>query len=208
MKPIQNKQLEINQHLNQIAKIDSSVKLGLAQVGYPAPRIRPEGFETFLSTIVGQQISTEAAAAIMSRVRTLLPEMRADCLLQLPDGELRKAGLSGRKVEYALGLAQAIVEGRLIPASLSEMSDQQAIDSITMLRGFGIWSAEIYLMFCLNRQDIFPAADLALQVGLQKLKGLEQRPDPKQARELIQHWAPWRSAGSLFLWHYYRGAPG
>ena len=75
------------------------------------------------------------------------------------------------------------------------------------MRGFGDWSAEIYLMFSLQRSDIFPANDLALQVALQKLKGLAERPGDKQARELIEHWAPWRSAGSLFLWHFYRGAP-
>jgi DNA-3-methyladenine glycosylase II len=63
------------------------------------------------------------------------------------------------------------------------------------------------LMFSLQRRDIFPANDLALQVALQRLKGLQQRPSEKQARELIRHWSPWRSAGSLFLWHYYRGAP-
>jgi DNA-3-methyladenine glycosylase II len=87
------------------------------------------------------------------------------------------------------------------------MDDAQAIRSITALRGFGDWSAEIYLMFSLQRSDIFPANDLALQIALQRLKGLEQRPDEKQTRSLIEHWSPWRSAGSLFLWHYYRGAP-
>ncbi|MCK5662840.1 MAG: hypothetical protein KAI17_05100, partial [Thiotrichaceae bacterium] len=69
------------------------------------------------------------------------------------------------------------------------------------------WSAEIYLMFSLQRQDIFPADDLALLVALGHLKNLPAKPTPAQARELIEHWSPWRSAGSLFLWHYYRGIP-
>ena len=90
---------------------------------------------------------------------------------------------------------------------LPVLEDQEAIKTITALRGFGVWSAEIYLMFSLQRRDIFPANDLALQVALQRLKGLDNRPKEKQVRELIRHWSPWRSAGSLFLWHYYRGAP-
>ena len=82
-----------------------------------------------------------------------------------------------------------------------------AIGAITGLRGFGRWSAEIYLMFSLQRSDIFPAGDLAIRVGMQKLKRLDDPLDECMARELAESWAPYRSAGSLFLWHYYRGAP-
>lgn len=200
-------QQKIIEHLNCIAEIDDDVRKALPAYGFPPPRIRPAGFETFLSTIVGQQISTEAAKAIMRRLYTLLPDMLAESLLKLSFDDLRNAGLSNRKVEYAQGLAKAIVDGSLDVDALSDMEDQLAIQSITALRGFGVWSAEIYLMFSLQRTDIFPANDLALQVALQKIKGLEQRPNEKQAREIIEHWSPWRSAGSLFLWHYYRGAP-
>lgn len=200
-------QKKIIDDLNEIAKVDRDVKKALPIFGYPAPRIRPAGFETFLSTIVGQQISTEAAKAIMGRIHLLLPDMCAHKLLELPAGVLREAGLSRRKVEYAEGLAKAIADGELDVDALTDQSDSEAIRSITALRGFGDWSAEIYLMFSLHRSDIFPASDLALQVALQKLKGLKNRPSDKQAREVIEHWSPWRSAGSLFLWHYYRGAP-
>jgi DNA-3-methyladenine glycosylase II len=112
-----------------------------------------------------------------------------------------------RKVEYAQGLAQAILDGDFVPADLEAKENDEVTKAITALRGFGVWSAEIYLMFSLQRNDIFPADDLALQVALQRLKGLAQRPTPGQARSLIEHWSPRRSAGSLFLWHYYRGAP-
>jgi DNA-3-methyladenine glycosylase II len=93
------------------------------------------------------------------------------------------------------------------PARLVEMEDAAVIDMITSLKGFGVWSAEIYLMFSLQRSDVFPAGDLALRIALQKLKGLDQPLGEKQAREVVASWAPYRSAGSLFLWHYYRGAP-
>lgn len=200
-------QTKINRHLDALAKLDDDVRRGLALVGYPEPRIRVEGFETFLSTIVSQQISTESAAAVMRRVRTLLPLMEAAKLLELPQGALRAAGLSGRKVEYAQGLARAIVEESFDVCRLPTLDDAAVIKLITSLRGFGIWSAEIYLMFSLQRADVFPAGDLALRIALQKLKGLKQPLNEKQAREMVEPWAPYRSAGSLFLWRYYRGAP-
>ena len=200
-------QQQIIEDINCIASVDIEVETALPTIGYPLPRIRPAGFETLLSAIVGQQISTAAAAAVMGRVRELLPNMEASELQNLPSHSLRQAGLSGRKVEYALGLAEAIADGSLNIVELESLDDEQAIQAITSLRGFGDWSAEIYLMFSLQRRDVFPANDLALQVALQRLKGLEQRPTDKQARSLIEHWSPWRSAGSLFLWHYYRGAP-
>ena len=200
-------QQKIKRHLNKLALLDADLERGLELVRYPKPRIREQGFATLLSTVVGQQISTHAAAAVMHRVRALLPKMEAIELLQLPPGALREAGLSRRKVEYVEGLAQAIAEGSFDPSQLETMDDPTAIRAITALRGFGPWSAEIYLMFSLQRSDIFPAGDLALRIALQKLKGFDTALDEKQARELVAAWSPYRSAGSLFLWHYYRGAP-
>jgi DNA-3-methyladenine glycosylase II len=198
---------DIRQHLDAIASIDDDVAAAINAYGYPQPRIRPQGFETLLAVIVGQQISTQAANSILNRVRDLLPDMSAAQLLKLAPGELRAAGLSARKVEYAEGLAQAIVEQRFDPQQLLDMDDKQAIAAISALRGFGVWSAQIYLMFSLQRADIFAQDDLALQVALQKLKKLQHRPTAKQAQKMTEHWSPWRSSGCLFLWHYYRGAP-
>jgi DNA-3-methyladenine glycosylase II len=200
-------QAKIKNHLDALAKLDPDLQRGLELVRYPKPRIRVQGFETFLSTIVSQQISTEAAASIMRRVQALLPSMEAQEVLRLPAGALRAAGLSGRKVEYVEALARAIDENRFEISRLAEMEDQAVIEAITALRGFGAWSAEIYLMFSLQRSDIFPAGDLAIRVALQKLKRIDNKLSEKQAREMVASWAPYRSAGSLFLWHYYRGAP-
>ena len=198
---------KIKRHLDRLALLDEDLGRGLELVRYPQPRIRAQGFETFLSTVVSQQISTGAAAAIMGRLRHLLPDMEAESVLRLPTGALREAGLSLRKVEYVEGLARAIVDKRFDPSAFQAMDDQAVIDAITALRGFGAWSAEIYLMFSLQREDVFPAGDLALRIALQKLKGISAPLNEKQAREIVAAWSPYRSAGSLFLWHYYRGAP-
>ncbi len=148
-----------------------------------------------------------AARAIMGRVNTLLPELHAKAVMEVEGQALRDAGLSWRKIEYAKGLAEAELAGTFSADGLAHLSDDEAIAAITQLRGFGRWSAEIYLMFSLQRPDIFPADDLALRVALGRLKGMENKPTPKQARQMVEHWAPWRSVGSLFLWHYYRGEP-
>lgn len=197
----------IKRHLDILAGRDADLRRGLQRIGYPAPRNRPPGFETLLGTVVSQQISTEAAAAIMRRLRALLPAMDAASVLRLPAGALRAAGLSAPKAGYVEGLARAIAEGRFAPGRLDDMDDGEAIDAITSLKGFGTWSAEIYLMFSLRRGDIFPAGDLALRSALARLRGIEAKLSPAEARELVAEWSPYRSAGSLFLWHFYRGAP-
>ncbi len=202
-----NRRRRLKRHIDALAKIDSDVETALREVGYPLPRVRPAGFETFLSVIVSQQISVGAAKAIFGRVAEVMGSMSAPALLACEPDALRAAGLSGRKVEYALGMAERIVAGKFNPDLLEKMDDETAIAEITAVRGFGRWSAEIYLMFSLERSDVFPADDLALQIGLQRLKMMEARPTAKQARSLIEHWAPRRSAGSLFLWHFYKGAP-
>ncbi|MFK7795091.1 MAG: DNA-3-methyladenine glycosylase [Gammaproteobacteria bacterium] len=194
---------QIKTNLLSIAKRDTDLKRALDIYGYPQPRTQPAGFETFVVTIVNQQLSTKAASTIMQRVRDLLIDVTPSNVLARRKATLRKAGLSERKVDYIQGLAIAIKNGQFNPDKLDSLDDASAIHSITNLHGFGEWSAEIYLMFSLGRKDIFPANDLALQAALQSLKQLDTRPTPKVARSLVEHWAPWRSAGSLFLWHYY-----
>ena len=200
-------QRHIDQALIDLASVDTDIARALPQIGTPAPRQRASGFAALLAIIIGQQVSTEAAAAIRGRVETALAGATAERLLAADDQVLRDAGMSWRKIEYANGLARAVLTNTLDLHALAQMPDGDAIKTLSSLRGFGRWSAEIYLMFSLQRQDIFPADDLALLVALGRLKRLEQKPTPKEARNLVEHWSPYRSAGSLFLWHYYRGAP-
>lgn len=196
----------LKKSINAIAAIDNDVKQALSIVGYPAPRNRPAGFETLVNIIVSQQLSVSAANAIMLRVRKCLPNMTAQAATRIQNRTLRKAGLSERKVEYVKHLAKQIHSGTLELEQLENTDDQKALATITQLHGFGVWSAEIYLMFSLDRRNIFPAGDLALQLALQKLKHLNSKPTPTVARKIVTHWSPHLSAGSLFLWHYYQGA--
>jgi DNA-3-methyladenine glycosylase II len=193
----------IEQGLKALCLIDKDLEAAVKTQGYPSPRVNPHGFEAFLSIIVSQQLSTKVAAVIMGRLVALLKEVTPEKLLSIEDQNLRDVGLSWRKIEYAKGLALAVQSGNLDIDGLESLSDEDAISAITSLKGFGRWSAEIYLMFSLGRQDIFPADDLGVLIALGRLKELTGKPTPKQAREMVGHWQPWRSVGSLFLWQYY-----
>ncbi|MEQ9488933.1 MAG: DNA-3-methyladenine glycosylase 2 family protein [Alphaproteobacteria bacterium] len=193
--------------LAALSACDDDLRRGVEQVGLPAPRGRDRGFGSLLAAIVSQQVSKEAAAAIWGRVQSLMPTGSPGELLSHDDDALRGAGLSRPKIIYARGLATAIDTGELDMDALAGMEDEAVIEALSSLKGIGRWTAEVYCLHALGRPDIFPADDLALLEALRRLKGLEDRPKPKQARDLIAHWSPWRSVGSVFLWHYYRGAP-
>ncbi len=195
----------ISRGLAALSEADSDIAAAVELVGIPASRLRKQGLSTFIGTIISQQISTHAARSIQARVMALLPEPDAQSIMKLSDERLREAGLSRQKVSYIKALASAVYRGELDIDGLPAMGDEEAIRAITAVRGFGRWSAEIYLMFSLRRRDIFPADDLALQLALARIKGLPDKPTAGECRKLTEHWAPWRSVGALFLWHYYKG---
>lgn len=197
----------LKQSLDQIAKKDADVRRELKRLGYPEPRKRPRGFETFFRIIVSQQISAQAARSILAKAQDMLGETSAEAVHKCRADRLRKAGLSARKVEYAKDLARAIVKGEFSIEGLAKMENEQAIQAISSLRGFGRWSAEVYLMFSLGRPDIFASGDLALRVAVSRLRGYDRTLTEKEAHNEVMHWSPHRTAGCVFLWHYYRGAP-
>ena len=120
---------------------------------------------------------------------------------------LRALGLSRQKAAFALALAGDLVERRLDLDGLAALDDEPAIAELTKVKGIGRWSAEIYLLFCLQRPDVWPAGDLALQVAMQRLKRLRQRPSPDRLIKLAKPWRPHRGAAAHLLWHYYAKAP-
>ncbi len=195
--------------LKELARRDEDIKRALGEVGYPKER-RHEApsFENFLRIIVGQQLSVKAATTIFGRVEAALgSDFSPQKLLLLTDDDLRAAGLSRQKIEYARGLCAAVIEGRLDPAVLGGLSDDEVVGQITALKGFGRWSAEMFLLFSLGRPDVWPADDLAIQAGVQRLKGLPERPGRKLTDQLAEGWRPHRGAAAIFLWHYYSNAP-
>ena len=195
------------QAIDRLAGIDADIAAALERIGYPIPRLREPGFATLLRIMVAQQVSTRAAAAIWGRLElACAPQVSAERFLALDDMALRAIGLSRRKMEYGRGLAEAIADRRLDLEGLADCAEVTAIATISALRGFGRWSAEIYLLFALGRTDSFPGDDLAVQIGMQRLKALPGRPDRRRMDALAEPWRPYRGCGALFLWHYYGAA--
>jgi DNA-3-methyladenine glycosylase II len=193
--------------IDRLAELDPDVARALARVGYPAPRQREPGFATLLRIMVAQQLSTRSAAAIWGRLEAACePVVTAQRFLELEEAAFKTIGVSRQKMAYGRSLAEAIAAGVLDLEALATVPEEEAIAAISALRGFGRWSAEIYLLFALGRADIFPADDLGLQVGMQRLKRLEERPKRMVMNALAEPWRPLRGCGAIFLWHVYGAA--
>ena len=181
----------------------------IEQQAGPLPwRTRPEGFASLLHIVVGQVISSQAAAAIWGRLSALPDALTPAGLLSLPDVALRGAGLSGFKAAHARALAQACADGRLDVPGLARLADAEALAAITAIRGLGPWTAEVYLLFALQRPDVFPAGDVAVAGAAQRLFGLPVRPNPRALRQLAEPWAPYRAIAARLLWHHWRHVTG
>jgi DNA-3-methyladenine glycosylase II len=195
------------QGIDRLAKVDADVARALARVGYPAPRQREPGFATLLRIMVAQQLSTKSAAAIWGRLEAACGSaVTAQRFLELEEAAFRTVGFSRQKMAHGRALAEAVAAGALDLETLAAVPEDDAVAAISALRGFGRWSAEIYLLFALGRADIFPADDLGLQIGMQRLKRLEARPNRKAMDALAEAWRPLRGCGAIFLWHYYGNA--
>jgi DNA-3-methyladenine glycosylase II len=193
--------------LRHLATADRDFARAIDEVGPPPPRQRPAGFMGLLHVIVAQQVSTHAAKAISDRLDAAMDGKTPEAFLKLSDADLRAVGFSRQKVVYGRDLAAAFRDGRLSMPKLRKQSDEEAIAAITGVKGLGVWSAEVFLLFALRRPDVLPAHDLGLIVATQRMKRLKERPSPKRLREIAEPWRPYRSFASRMLWHYYHATP-
>jgi DNA-3-methyladenine glycosylase II len=172
---------------------------------------RPDdAYGALLRAIVGQQLSTKAARTIYLRVldlfdgRTPAPEQLLDASVE----DLRGAGLSGRKVEYIRDLASHVLSGELELDRLEQLSDEEAIEEIVAVRGLGQWTAEMFLLFHLERPDVLSGGDLGIRKAIQVEYGLGEMPSPTRVIEIGEPWRPHRSLASLYLWESLAAVPG
>ncbi len=194
--------------LDRLARIDPDLARIEQQAGRLPWRVRQPGFSGLLNAIVGQQISNQAAAAIWRRC-CALPGCGAPATFLLIDAEtLRAAGLSRPKIAHGRAVAEAFCSGRLASETLAAMGDEEAVATLSSVRGLGVWSAEIYLLFALQRPDVFPAGDLALQAAAAHLKGLPERPRAADLRRIAEPWQPHRAIAARLLWHWWRHVTG
>jgi len=172
--------------------------------GFPdADSRRRSHFESLARAIVYQQLAGKAAATIFGRVVALTPGPRfpnAEALLALDEGALRGAGLSANKLRALRDLAERVTDGRLPLSRLSRLGDEEIVAALTEVRGVGVWTAQMFLMFKLGRLDVMPAADLGVQDGVRLLYGLKERPKPAAVEEVGERWRPYRSVASWYCW--------
>lgn len=192
--------------IDALCAIEPGLARAIERLGYPEPRVRATGYDTLLRTIVGQQVSVAAAASVWAKLETLLGVgCPPDILLAQDFDSLRGCGLSRQKQGYARSLAELVVSGGIDLHNLPG-DDEAAIAQLVKIKGIGRWSAEIYLLFAEGRPDIWPAGDLAIQIAIGELVGMDARPDEKAVRARAEGWRPHRSAAAILAWHHYNGA--
>jgi len=190
--------------IERVGEIDLETRLRRRSEERPA-----DAYGALLRAIVGQQLSTKAARTIYGRIlelfdgRTPAPEQ----LLEAEEPDLRAAGLSGRKVEYVRDLASHVISGELELDKLGELSDEDVIAEIVAVRGLGVWTAEMFLIFHLERPDVLSGGDLGIRKAVQIEYELEEMPAPAQVLEIGEPWRPHRSLASLYLWESLANAP-
>src|SRR4051812_48652900 len=168
-----------------------------------ADRQRKDHLSALVSAIVSQQLSTKAAATIFGRFVALFPDHHipdAAAIAAHSDAVLRSVGLSGQKVSYLRDLSARIADGRLQLDELELLPDEDVIERLVAVKGFGRWTAEMFLMFRLHRPDVLPAGDLGIVVAIQRLYRLRKRPDAKRVLKIGEAWRPYRSVASWYLW--------
>src|SRR5881397_445801 len=175
-----------------------------------AERQRDDHLSALIGAIVSQQLSTKAAATIFGRFVALFPDGHirdAEAIAGQSDATLRAVGLSGQKVGYLRDLSARIADGRLQLNELDALPDEDVIERLTAVKGFGRWTAEMFLMFRLHRPDVLPAGDLGIVNAIRRLYRLRKRPDPKRILKMGEAWRPYRSVASWYLWQTLRETP-
>jgi DNA-3-methyladenine glycosylase II len=170
---------------------------------------RPDPYEALARAIVGQQLSTKAARSIWERlVGTLGGRLPPPAELLAVDSEtIRSAGLSRAKVAFITDLAERIDDGRLDVGALGGLSDEDVIAALTEIKGVGPWTAEMFLIFHLGRQDVLSTGDLGIRRAAQIAYGLDDLPGPHDLERIAEPWRPHRTLGCLYLWRSLDNAP-
>jgi DNA-3-methyladenine glycosylase II len=159
-------------------------------------------FETLVSSIVYQQLSGRVASVIFGRLKAALGDgpVTPEGILKLRTERMRRLGLSGRKTLYIRELAKHTKKGSVVFEGLHEMDDATVIEHLTQVKGIGVWTAHMFLIFALRRPDVLPVGDLGIRMAMQRAWNLSELPKPRQMEEIAARWRPWASVASWYLW--------
>ncbi len=192
-----------HQICDSLAQQDEHLKSIITNYGYPPMWTRPNTFESLVHIILEQQVSLASALATLNKLRERLTEITPEGLLLLSDEELKACYFSRQKTTYARHLAQTMVSGALNLTTLTTLSDEEIRNNLTQLKGIGNWTIDVYLMFVLQRTDLFPIGDLAAVNALKQLKELPAHTSREELLAIAEAWKPYRTVATMLLWHYY-----
>ena len=187
----------------EVSLLRSDKKLGplIRRIGPCSMRITKNPFQTLVEAIIYQQLSEASATAITKRFLKLYKKFPTPRQVNnTTDKKLKDIGLSGTKINYIKGLAKLVVKKEIDFRKISKLSDEQVIEELTKIKGIGNWTAQIYLMFCLQRTDVFPVGDLGIQKGIRDLFSLKELPEPKTMEKFSARWKPNRSIACWYIW--------
>ncbi|WP_461450512.1 DNA-3-methyladenine glycosylase family protein [Mucilaginibacter sp.] len=188
---------------DKLAALDADLAQILNNYGYPPMWSRPNTFETLVHIILEQQVSLASALSALNKLKERVQELTPSRLLLLTDEEMRACYCSRQKTLYIKYLAEALLSGKLNLSELEGLSNDDIRAKLITLKGIGNWTIDIYLMFVLQRADIFPAGDLAAINALKRVKELSLSTTKEELLEITIQWQPYRTVATMLLWHYY-----
>jgi DNA-3-methyladenine glycosylase II len=186
--------------INRLIKIDGIFASIAERFGNPPNWARPMGFISLAKIILEQQVSLASANAHFLKLNNYLQEFTPSDILKISDQEMRNCQISRQKALYLRALSTAILQGEINLYELTRLSEAEVRKQLTTIKGIGDWTANIYLMFCLQAKDIFPLGDIAVVNTIKELYGVKTK---DEIILLAESWKPYRSLAVYFLWHYY-----
>lgn len=192
-----------------LAKTDPILRELIARVGPCTLAPHRHYFAILCDSIICQQLSTVVAAAIYDRFSRLYPRRRPtpDAVSHTSLARLRSVGLSNQKARYLKDLAAGFLDGRIQPSRLVRQSNEAIIEALVSVHGIGRWTAEMFLIFSLNRPDVLPVDDLGIRKAIQRWYGFKTLPSAKTIRRIGQSWHPYKTIASWYLWRSLRSNP-
>jgi 3-methyladenine DNA glycosylase/8-oxoguanine DNA glycosylase len=197
--------------LHHLRRAEPRLRSLIERRGPPRLQRTRNSFQSLARTILYQQLSGKAAATIYRRFLQLFPTHRFPtpaAVGKMPLARLRAAGLSGQKAAYLHTLAQKYQQGAIRPRRFNQMSATEITEMLTQVKGIGPWTADMFLIFALNRPDVLPVGDLGVRKGMQRLCALATLPDAETMRHVAAPWRPFRSVASWYLWRMLDEHPG
>lgn len=192
---------------DELALRDADLANIIADYGYPPLWNRPNTFETLVHLILEQQVSLASALSALNKLKERIQEITPARLLLLTDEEMRACYISRQKTGYMRYLAEAILSGQVNLPEMVDLPDEEIRKKMITLKGIGNWTIDVYLMFVLQRADIFPMGDLAAVNALKRVKQLDAGIAKDEMIAIAARWQPYRTIATMLLWHFYLSKP-